>query len=258
MQINSICSAGEASVHIVARAKDPLAQKSTESIRSKPKQTEIKAYLASLAYVAAAVLIAILLRRALGVSNLAQVFLIAVLASAVTYGLWASLFACLISVLSYNFFFLPPLYTFTIADPENVVVLFFFCHRSADREQPRRVRAEAIAARERARITEELYLFSRKLAGVATLDDLLWTTVHQIALMLKVRVVVLLPEDGGLVVKAGFPPEDMLDEADLAAARWCFEKKSGHRAWRRHVAWRQAPLHAFAHGTRRRGCCRDR
>ena len=42
--------------------------------------------------------------------------------------------------------------------------------------------------------------------------------------MLKVRVVVLLPEDGGLVVKAGFPPEDMLDEADLAAARWCFDR----------------------------------
>ena len=87
-----------------------------------------------------------------------------------------------------------------------------------------RVRAQAVAARERTRITEELYLVSRKLAGTATLDDLLWTTVHQIALMLKVRVVVLLPEDGGLVVKAGYPPEDMLDEADLAAARWCFER----------------------------------
>jgi two-component system sensor histidine kinase KdpD len=70
-----IRAAGDASVHIVARAKDPQAQKSAESIGSKPKRIEIKAYLASLAYVAAAVLIAILLRRALGVSNLAQVFL---------------------------------------------------------------------------------------------------------------------------------------------------------------------------------------
>ena len=33
---------------------------------------------------------------------------------------------CLVSALAYNFFFLPPLYTFTIADPENVVALFFF------------------------------------------------------------------------------------------------------------------------------------
>jgi K+-sensing histidine kinase KdpD len=87
-----------------------------------------------------------------------------------------------------------------------------------------RVRAQAVAARERTRSTEELYLFGRKLVGTATLDDLLWATVHQIALMLKVRVVALLPEDGGLVVKVVFPPEDMLDEADLAAARWCFER----------------------------------
>jgi len=87
-----------------------------------------------------------------------------------------------------------------------------------------RVRAQAVAARDRTRITEELYLFSRKLAGTATLDDFLWASAHQIALMLKVSVVMLLPEDGGLVVKAGFPPEDMLDEADLAAARWCYEK----------------------------------
>ncbi len=58
-------------------------------------------------------------------------------------------------------------------------------------------------ARQRARTTEELYQFSRKLAGAANLDDLLWATVHQIALMLKVRVVILLPEDGTVAVRAG-------------------------------------------------------
>ncbi|HUB64314.1 MAG TPA: sensor histidine kinase KdpD [Methylocella sp.] len=221
-----IHAAGDASVHIVAPPKEPQAKNSTEldSKVAKPRPG-IKAYLASLAYVAAATLVAALLRQVLGVSNLSQVFLIAVLASAVTHGLWASLFACLVSVLSYNFFFLPPLYTFTITDPENVVALFFFCVVALIASNlAARVRAQAVAALERTRITEELYLFSRKLAGVATLDDLLWATVHQIALLLKVRVVVLLPEDGGLVVKAGFPPEDMLDEADLAAARWCFER----------------------------------
>ena len=221
-----IRAAGDASVHIIPRAKDPPRNPAgLESKARKPRRMEVKAYIASLAYVAAAILVAALLRQALGVSNLAQVFLIAVLASAVTYGLWASLFACLVSVLSYNFFFLPPLYTFTIADPENVVALFFFTVVALIASNlAARVRAQAVAARERARITEELYLFSRKLAGTATLDDLLWATAHQIALMLKVRVVLLLPENGGLAVKAGFPPEDMLDEADLAAARWCFEK----------------------------------
>jgi two-component system, OmpR family, sensor histidine kinase KdpD len=222
-----IRAAGDASVHIVPRTKESPINHAAgpEGHAAKAERTDFKAYFASLAYVAVAILIAALLRRTLGVSNLAQVFLIAVLASAVTFGLWASLFACLISVLSYNFFFLPPLYTFTVSDPENVVALFFFTIVALIASNlAARVRAQAVAARERTRITEELYQFSRKLAGVATLDDLLWATVHQIALMLKVRVVVLLPEDGGLVVKAGFPPEDMLDEADLAAAHWCFEK----------------------------------
>ena len=38
--------------------------------------------------------------------------------------------------------------------------------------------------------------------------------------MLKVRVVVLMPEDGSIAVKAGYPPEDMLDGGGLAAAQW--------------------------------------
>ena len=142
-----------------------------------------------------------------------------------SYGLWPALFACFVSVLAYNFFFLPPLYTFTIADPENVVALFFFAITAVIASNlTARVRAQAITARQRARTTEELYQFSRKLAGAANLDDLLWATVHQIALMLKVRVVILLPEDGQVAVRAGFPPEDRLDDADLAAAKWCWEK----------------------------------
>ncbi|MGH7034497.1 MAG: sensor histidine kinase, partial [Stellaceae bacterium] len=68
--------------------------------------------------------------------------------------------------------------------------------------------------------TEELLVFSRKLAGVATLDDLLWATAYQIAAMLKLRVVIMMPETLDLVVKAGYPPEDELDGADIAAAKW--------------------------------------
>jgi two-component system sensor histidine kinase KdpD len=41
--------------------------------------------------------------------------------------------------------------------------------------------------------------------------------------MLSVRVVLLLPEGDGIGVRAGYPPEDELDEADLAAARWSWE-----------------------------------
>jgi two-component system sensor histidine kinase KdpD len=85
-----------------------------------------------------------------------------------------------------------------------------------------RVRTQAVTAIGRIRTTESLYAFSRKLAGTATLDDVLWATAYQTALMLKVRVVLLLPEDGVPTVKAGYPPEDQLDKADLAAANWAW------------------------------------
>ena len=86
-----------------------------------------------------------------------------------------------------------------------------------------RGRTQAVAAQGRVRTLESLYAFSRKLAGVGTLDDVLWATAYQTALMLKVRVVLLLPENGSIAVKAGYPPEDTLDDADLAAANWAWE-----------------------------------
>ena len=45
---------------------------------------------------------------------------------AVRFGLWPSLAASVAASLCYNFFFLPPVYTFTITDPTNVAAFFFF------------------------------------------------------------------------------------------------------------------------------------
>ncbi|MBV9044449.1 MAG: GAF domain-containing protein, partial [Alphaproteobacteria bacterium] len=86
-----------------------------------------------------------------------------------------------------------------------------------------RLSAQGRAARERAAATENLYLFSRKLAGVFTLDDLLWAAAFQFAQMLGMRIVILLPEGESVAVRAGYPPEDTLDEADLAAAKWAWQ-----------------------------------
>ncbi|MGE3935692.1 MAG: ATP-binding protein [Rhodospirillaceae bacterium] len=220
--------AGDISVHIVAEETVAAAAEPPGIVPAPATQGGILdagPYAASLAMVAVALGIALGLQQTLDVENIALVFLTAVLVSAISYGLGPSLFTCLAAVLAYNFFFLPPLYTFTIADPENVVALFFFATVAAIASNlTARVRDQAVVARQRARMTDELYRFSRKLAGTATIDDLLWATAYQIALMLKVRVVLLLPEpgDGSLAVQVGYPPEDTLDEAELAAAKWCW------------------------------------
>src|SRR5215468_2593474 len=165
----------------------------------------------------------ILIKPWFGIENVDLVFLTAVVVVAVRYGLWPSLLASVGASLCYNFFFLPPIYTFTITDPTNIVAFFFFMLIAIlVSNVAGRVRIQADTAIGRIRTTEQLYAFSRKLAGTATLDDVLWATAYQIALMLKVRVVLLLPENGVIAVKAGYPPEDELDKADLAAANWAW------------------------------------
>jgi two-component system, OmpR family, sensor histidine kinase KdpD len=219
---------GGAIVQVVSQLPEETAPKeATATAPAEPGTSTLdsRPWIGSLVCVVVALVVALLLRDALGIASIALTFLTAVLVSAVTWGLLPSLFACLVSVLAYNFFFLTPLYTFTIADPENVVTLFFFGLGAVITSNlTARVRAQAITARSRARVTEELYMFSRKLAVATNLDDLLWATAHQIALMLKVHVVLLLPQEGTIAVRAGFPPEDTLDEADIAAAKWCWEK----------------------------------
>ena len=77
-------------------------------------------------------------------------------------------------MLAFNFFFIPPLYTFTIADPENVVALFFFLIVAVIVSNLTAATRRQIGdGASRAKTTAELYAFSRKLAGIGTLDDLL-------------------------------------------------------------------------------------
>ena len=87
-------------------------------------------------------------------------------------------------------------------------------------------RRQVVTARARAKTTAELYAFSRKVAGIGALDDLLWATAFQIASMLNVRTVLLMPVGDWRRPSrsaSGYPPEDQLDAADMAAARWTWE-----------------------------------
>jgi two-component system sensor histidine kinase KdpD len=217
---------GHISVHVIAGdvvAGEPIPEKTVRTAE-KAESLDPPSYLIALAAVAIALGISVAIKPWLGIENVDLVFLTAVVGVAVRYGLWPSLAASVAASLCYNFFFLPPIYTFTIAEPTNIAAFFFFIVMAVVVSNvAARVRTQALVAMSRARATESLYTFSRKLAGVGTLDDVLWATAYQTALMLKMRVVLLLPENGSIAVKAGYPPEDILDSADLAAAKWAWD-----------------------------------
>jgi two-component system sensor histidine kinase KdpD len=217
---------GNISVHVIAGddVEGDAIPKKTVRTAEQSEPFDVRPYVAALLVVAVAVGIGALIWPLFGIANVDLVLLTAVVGIAVRFGLLPSLFASVVASLCYNFFFMPPIYTFTIGDPNNVAAFGFFIvvavvvsHVAA------RSRGAVVTAQGRARAVESLYAFSRKLAGVGTMDDVLWAAAYQTALMLKVRVVFLLPEGGSIAVKAGYPPEDTLDEADLAAAIWAWE-----------------------------------
>ncbi|RTE94444.1 MULTISPECIES: sensor histidine kinase KdpD [Bradyrhizobium] len=217
--------AGNITVHVIAGDEMPgeAAPKTAVQTAARSEPFDPLPYLKALGIVLIGLGAAELIQPRFGIENVDLVLLTAVVAVAVRYGLWPSLLATVAASLSYNFFFLPPIYTFTITDPTNVAAfVLFMVVAMIVSNVAARVRTQADAAIGRIRMTEQLYAFSRKLAGTATLDDVLWATAYQIALMLKVRVVLLLPEEGLLTVKSGYPPEDDLDQADLAAANWAW------------------------------------
>ncbi|MPZ31363.1 MAG: DUF4118 domain-containing protein [Rhodospirillales bacterium] len=158
------------------------------------------------------------------VPNVSLLFVVPVLIAAARHGLAPSLWVSGLSVLSYNVLFLPPLYQLTIGDPANVVALFLFMFVAiAASALAARTRSQTEAARREARTTADLYAFSRKIAGVMDLYDLLWIVVTYLARLLNAEVVILMPQDGRLDASAAFPPDGELNDAELAAARWSWD-----------------------------------
>lgn len=218
--------AGNISVHVIAGdqiAGGAIAKKTVKT--AAPPAFRYHPYLVATLGVSLSVCIGMALWPVIHIESIDLIFLTAIVGVAARFGLWPSLFTSVLSTLCYNFFFTDPYYTLSVSRPTDIVAVILFAivaivvsHVAA------RARIQALAAMTRARTTESLYTFSRKLAGVGTLDDVLWVAAYQTALMLKMQVVLLLPEkDGAIAVKSGYPPEDMLDDADLAAANWAWK-----------------------------------
>jgi len=97
-------------------------------------------------------------------TTVALTFLLCVLAVSATWGLRHAVFMAVASTLAFNYFFLPPIGTFTIVDPQNWVALGAFLVTAVVASQlAERARREAENANQRRREVERLYAFSAEL-----------------------------------------------------------------------------------------------
>src|SRR6266403_2873921 len=107
-------------------------------------------------------------------TTVALSFLLAILAVSAVWGMTVSVFMSVLAMLSFNYFFLPPVGTFTVTDPQNWVALLAFLLTSITGSQlSSRIRKEADEAHQRRREVERLYRFSRQLLGEGNVIQLM-------------------------------------------------------------------------------------
>jgi len=176
--------------------------------------------------VALATLLAVGVDQIARLPNVSLLFLMAVVISAIRAGYVSAFLAAALSGLAYNFLFIEPRYTFTIASPHEVFAFFVFIAAALlTGGLASRVRGQARSARARAIAVQSLYDFAAKLSATAKPDEVLWAAVSQLRETFGRPAVILTPMEGELSLAAAWPPDAELDVTDMAAARWAFEHR---------------------------------
>lgn len=140
-------------------------------------------------------------------------YLLAVLSVATVWGLLESVLASLAAVLAFNFFFLPPIFTLTVADPQNWVALFAFLVTSIIASQiSARAKERTREAWDRQRDMERLYSFSRSILLTITGEGVALQIIRQIAQIFDFSAAALLDRGSGAIHYSG--PEDIQDIDD--------------------------------------------
>lgn len=148
----------------------------------------------------------------------ALTYLLAILIVSTVWGLAVAVVMSIASMLAFNYFFLPPVGTFTIADPRNWVALFAFLVSAVVASQLSwRARQKAAEATARRHEIEKLYTFSQKLLESGNVIRLLNRIPGEIVDVFEVGAAAIYLSEKQKVYNSG-PPVPQLDIERLAAA----------------------------------------
>jgi two-component system, OmpR family, sensor histidine kinase KdpD len=140
-------------------------------------------------------------------------YLLLVLVLASTWGLVEATVASVAATLAFNFFFLPPIGKFTIADPQNWVALFSFLATALITSRlSARVKKQALDAVDRQRDIERLYTFSRGILLIDPVEPVAKQLARKLAEVFGLRAAVLYDRRTGEIHRAGPSDFDGLED----------------------------------------------
>lgn len=158
-------------------------------------------------------------------ANIVMVYLLGVVIMAARFGREASFLTSFLSVLAFDFFFVTPYYTFSVADAQYLftflimlLVGIVISHLTSN------MRAQTKVASHRERRARVLYALSEELAVSRTLSEAAKVSVKHIQAEFGGSNVLLFPAEGGrLIYPLDMPMPESLRSCDLGVAQWVFD-----------------------------------
>jgi two-component system sensor histidine kinase KdpD len=155
-------------------------------------------------------------------SNLVMIYLLGVTVAALRLGRGPSALTAVLNVAAFDFFFVPPQFTFSASDAQYFVtfgVMLLVALVIANLVASVRQQTRVAGARERR--TALLYAMSRELSVTRGLGSIARVAVRHVAEVFQCRAVILLPDaDGKLRRPRDRPIEQSFRAADLAVGQW--------------------------------------
>lgn len=183
-------------------------------------------YLRGLGLVALASGLAFLVRDVFSASNLISLYMLAVVLTAILWGLGPSMLASVVGVFAFDYLFVHPV--FAVATHDTQFLLTFLILLGVGvliSYLMMRIRAQAATASRHERETAALFDLSRDLAISTSLEGYVKAVAQRVKDTFGRDVIIFLPEDPGDSTLTTYAdrPDIKIDENEMAAARWCFE-----------------------------------
>lgn len=159
--------------------------------------------------------------------NIALLYLLPVLVASVKWGVGPSFYAAALSIVAFDFFFVPPLFTYTVGDMRYLMTFAIYLGVATfTAGLASKLRQKVREARQREAITSALYALSRQVASARDLDSVLQEIVRHAASTFGLPAAIVLPtSDGTLAIRARSGFDDTGDErvVEPSVLRWVFK-----------------------------------
>ena len=194
------------------------------ALRFRPASLWLELALAA-GMLAVATLIALPLRNVLAPTNLAMFYLLGVVTVALRASSYVSVATSLAGVAAFDFFCVPPYFTFAVADTQYLVTLAaMLVVALVISIQSARIRAHRAQAREKETRAEALYRLTRTLSSETRVFEAARGAAALAAEIFGTPVEIFLPEDGKILFRRRTAERLHIPLAEESTAQWVFRR----------------------------------